>query len=420
MTHGLFFRKCAAWPLTAFGAVLAFVVLSGPARKDVLTSAGSVEFWAGMGMLCSFMVIREFLHIPKSERKISFRNPWVYLWGALLLPGITLYAVSRYVAYCYRCVTLRWHMRKLRETQQAALPFIPTPPWLLARCTQNGRAAYRKPETVLETSSVASPNGLDARELGRRNNIIATDNKIRYLQLERAHIKNRWVSLLTVREETLQEENNTRNIHTTRALIHLTECVNSHFSFCRTYCDESHHDCCDRIRKVGYKIAAAQRQLAQARHKLCRHAAHGLSSPSDTGAYADAFEKLLAFPNVLAIDVDTKRRFISAYTDTLYIDTGMSWCELGNFRIDFTRYMDSSHWQFYVSNLASTHFDGRYTPYGLRDHCFGNELTVYISGLLRKKEIPGAMVHILKSLTQVNSARDALATGFKFVTNGGA
>jgi len=28
MTHGLFFRKCAAWPLTAFGAVLAFVVLT--------------------------------------------------------------------------------------------------------------------------------------------------------------------------------------------------------------------------------------------------------------------------------------------------------------------------------------------------------------------------------------------------------
>ena len=415
MTHRLFFSRCVKRPLISLGAACALLAISKSLDGRTPIPVDSVGL-AGLWLIFSLAVAMEFFAIPKRERNTHLCRSWTYLWLFLwnvgLLPGITLCAITRFASYYGKRLILRRRMWKLREAQQAALPFIPTPPWLLARYTQNGRTGYRKPETVLETSSVACADDLDARELERRNKILETDEKIRHLRLEQEEIQKRWTFLLSMGGEAL-ENCQQRLENVVRSLSEIAVEANVLLFQRRDAEDQAVYG---DLEVIGNRIAHAQQRLAQARHAYHRSTAETLLHTTiGDASCADAFEKLWAFPNVLAVDADVERQTISVYTDTLYISVLTGWRELGNFRIDYKR--DSYFRYVQVVNLASTHPCGNYTPYSgySRCHCFG-DLRSDIYELLQVGEIHGAMVHILKSLTHLNHGHHAI--GFKFMVNG--
>lgn len=324
-----------------------------------------------------------------------------------------------------RCITARWARRLI-----SGMPFAETPFWMRFVAYADGKLVYRKPETVLETSSVRGGGCLSRFEKHRREKIIAVDSQIVELRKNREEIKARWVRLLCwddldeqmaeehIRAELLKEylaENGTRLSEKRAELVEVRA--------------SGDIDCVVAIRaalkELGEATETLQRGLAKTAQTLRElNAVAANRNPRDLEKReraAAAFDALSGFPNVMAVDVrlGVPIRFsagacediISVYTDTLFVRGLWGWWELGNFRLDLVRCGEIFSYSNGVHNLATTHADRRSTPYGRGGHHCFDTFSGTIRILLAHHDIPSAVVVMLKSITHVNYSTSAF--GFR-------
>ncbi|MDO8558089.1 MAG: hypothetical protein Q7S09_02790 [bacterium] len=338
--------------------------------------------------LFSLIVVLAYIFDDGPEPDV-LKKPWPYAWGLVLFPGtigaIIVFAVIIGAGWTwghvegwfvnfrrtFRHVLANGRILSIPEVEPVPpLQDLPRPRWL---------ANSKKPETILETSSLART------DTKRREKIISSDARVSQLRARRDAIREQWIRILGWYDIDLQKMLAANRVQEARrTTVSLEENIRSVRG---------------DLQSLGTKLAGAQRNEAVAqRDQEELEKLPPKPDPEKLSRFEEAFRLLEDFPDVMAINVEGE--CISVFTDTLYIMYDSRLFEIGNFRIDFIRNVGEG-FGIYIRNLAKGDGEVDY-PYGSDGgFCFGN-LTGDINNLLAERDIPSAVVHILKSITHLN------------------
>lgn len=162
---------------------------------------------------------------------------------------------------------------------------------------------------------------------------------------------------------------------------------------------------------LGGEISSAQKALAESQKKLADWKKNEDKIKIKARAeHLKDFERLQNLAHVEAMEIDND--ILHVYTDTIYIETGSSKHEIGNFVIKINMRAGCFH---SLKNLCTTNPSGRDHPYGSGgSFCFGS-LGSPIYRAFREREFAAGTQFILKALQSADGDNPRVVKNWKKV-----